>query len=219
VVEGLGVVGLVLVIGSILTDGGLDAILAAVVEALELFSVDAEGALAAPIIEVATTAGTALVITGGAVAIAKGIEPAIQAAMSSTPNPNVEAVDTTKISDELGGDPNLGRLSGPEADTMARLEAKYPDRGLKAAAEERDGEYVDSQGRTYDQMGDPVASQHWNPKSAQVFYRAIDKHLIKSIDFTVIDLTGFSEQSIADITNYIDSLPATEQAKIIRIGF
>jgi hypothetical protein len=39
------------------------------------------------------------------------------------------------------------------------------------------------------------------------------------MDYTVIDLTGFSDQSIADITNYVDSLPEAEQAKIMRIGF
>jgi hypothetical protein len=54
---------------------------------------------------------------------------------------------------------------------------------------------------------------------AQKFYRAIDAHLNKSMDFTVIDLTGFSEQSAADITSYVGSLPADLQAKIIRIGF
>jgi hypothetical protein len=43
--------------------------------------------------------------------------------------------------------------------------------------------------------------------------------LTKSVDFTVIDLTGFSEQSTADIQRYVDSLPQAQQAKIIRIGF
>jgi cytochrome c1 len=39
------------------------------------------------------------------------------------------------------------------------------------------------------------------------------------MDYTVVDLTGFSDQSVSDITNFIDSLPESEQAKIIRIGF
>ncbi len=120
VVDSLGVVGLVLVIGSILTDGGLDAIIAAVVETLELFSVDAEGTLAAPIIEVATIAGTALVITGGAVAIAKGVEPAIHAAMSGTPSPDVEGVDATKISDELSAETPPTRPPDPNAKPSGR---------------------------------------------------------------------------------------------------
>jgi hypothetical protein len=116
-------------------------------------------------------------------------------------------------------DPNLARLSDPEAATLTRLQEEFPDRNFRVSAEERDGEFTDVQGRTYDQMGDPRTSNFWNPKNAQRFYDAIDEHLLKSMDFTVIDLTGFSDQSIADITNYIDSLPEAEQAKIIRIGF
>jgi hypothetical protein len=119
VVDGLSVVGLVLVIGSILTDGTLDALIVGVIEALELFGVDAEGALVAPIIEVATAAETVLV-AGGAVAIAKGVEPAIQAAMSSTPNPNVEGVDATKISDELGAETRPTRAPDPNAKPSGR---------------------------------------------------------------------------------------------------
>jgi hypothetical protein len=115
VIDGLGVIGAVVAIGSILTDGGLDAIIAAVVEALELVGVDAEGALAAPIAEVATTAATALAAAGGAIAIAGGVGPAIQAAMSSTPNPNVEGIDATKISDELGADTQPTRAPDPNA--------------------------------------------------------------------------------------------------------
>ena len=33
----------------------------------------------------------------------------------------------------------------------------------KPSAEERDGEYVDNQGRTYDQMGDPQTSKVLEP--------------------------------------------------------
>jgi hypothetical protein len=133
--------------------------------------------------------------------------------------------ETTQVEGDLEGsldkamDPNLARLSDPEAATLTRLQEEFPDRNFRVSAEERDGEFTDVQGRTYDQMGDPRTSNFWNPKNAQRFYDAIDEHLLKSMDFTVIDLTGFSDQSIADITNYIDSLPEAEQAKIIRIGF
>jgi hypothetical protein len=117
-------------------------------------------------------------------------------------------------------DPNLGRLRPAERDTLGRAQQQYPDLGLKASAEERDGEYVDSQGRTYDQMGNPNTSKFWDrPGAPQKFYQAIQDHLSKSMDFTVLDLSGFSEQSAADIQAYVDSLSPAEQAKIIRIGF
>ncbi len=146
--------------------------------------------------------------------------PAVQMAEAETTavQGDVEGALDKAMADSLG-DANLGRLSGSEAATLVRLQKEYPDLGLKTAAQERDGEFIDSQGRTYDQMGNPKTSQFWNPQSAQRFYNAILAHLNKSIDFTVIDLTGFSDQSIADITNFVDSLPEAQQAKIIRIGF
>ncbi|HKS47770.1 MAG TPA: hypothetical protein VJT49_22185 [Amycolatopsis sp.] len=101
VIESFGAVAVVIGIGSVLTDGGLDAIIVAVIKALDFVGVDASGALVAPIAEVAATAVTGLVAAGGAVAITQGVGPAIRAAMSSTPNPNVEGIDATKISDEL----------------------------------------------------------------------------------------------------------------------
>lgn len=116
-------------------------------------------------------------------------------------------------------DPNLDRLRPTERDTLGRAQQQYPERGFKAASEERDGEYVDNQGRTYDQIGNPNTSRYWNENSAQKFYRSIDAHLRKSMDFTMIDLTGFSPESVADITAYVDSLPEDLQAKIVRIGF
>lgn len=86
-------------------------------------------------------------------------------------------------------------------------------------AEERDGEYADSRGRTYDQLGDPRSSRYWNDERKLRFFDSIMKHVRKSVDFTIMDLTGFSEESTADITGYVDGLPADQQAKIIRMGF
>lgn len=226
VLNGLGaVLGGALVIGSVLSDGTLDVIIAGIVEALTALGVDVEGALVAPIAEVAVPATARLLIAGGvgAITVAKGVQPAIQSYMSSTPTPNVEGVDATQIANEIetqSADPNLGRLRPAERETLARAQEEYPELGLKASAEERDGEYIDSQGRTYDQMGDPNTSRFWDrPGAPQKFYQAIQDHLTKSMDFTVIDLTGFSEQSTADIQQYVDSLPPAQQARILRIGF
>ena len=115
IIDGLSVVGVILVVGSILTDGGLDVLIVGVIEALELFGVDAGATLAIPIAEVATTAETILVVAGGAIAVTKGVMPAMQAAMSSTPNPNIEGVDATKISDELSGHTQPSRVPDPKA--------------------------------------------------------------------------------------------------------
>ncbi|HEY2042671.1 MAG TPA: colicin D domain-containing protein [Jatrophihabitans sp.] len=101
VVDDMAVVGVILVIGSIATDGALDVLIAAVIEGLELFGADAAGALVAPVAEVVTAAEAILITAGGAIAITQGVVPAMQTAMSSTPNPNIESADAAKISDEI----------------------------------------------------------------------------------------------------------------------
>ncbi|WAL67677.1 hypothetical protein ORV05_07815 [Amycolatopsis cynarae] len=114
-IEALGAIGALFVLGSILTDGTLDAILIAVVKALQTFGVDAEGALSAPIAEAAAAAIPALAAAGGALAIAQGIQPAIQAAMSNTPNPEIEGINATQISNELGAETQPVRDPDPNA--------------------------------------------------------------------------------------------------------
>lgn len=116
-------------------------------------------------------------------------------------------------------DPNYDRLRPAEQDTLRRAQEAWPDLGLRGVPDERDGEYVDKNGNTYDQMGNPKTSDHWSPRAQQQFEDSIDAHLRKSNDGTIIDLTGFSEESREAIREYVDSLPPTEQVKILRIGF
>jgi hypothetical protein len=165
VIDGLGVVGAVLAVGSILTDGGLDAIIAVVIEALDAVGIDAAGALAAPIAEVATTAATALAVAGGAVAIAKGIEPAMQAAMNSTPNPNVEDVDATKISDDLGAETQPTRAPDPNAEPGGRVTRIGADETTeKKLALQRENESATTLARAgYDVEQNPTVPGSKNP--------------------------------------------------------
>ncbi|MFE9578230.1 hypothetical protein ACFYO1_17715 [Nocardia sp. NPDC006044] len=116
-------------------------------------------------------------------------------------------------------DPNIGRLSESERASLERAQQLHPELELRAAAEERDGEYVDKDGKTYDQMGNPKTSEYWSPKVEQQFKDALDAHLNKSIDHTLVDLTGFSEESRRSIKEYVDSLSPQKREKIVRIGF
>ena len=77
-------------------------------------------------------------------------------------------------------------------------------------------EYVDDLGRSYDALGSPAASAHWNQGQ---FLRSIDSHLLKSNDFTVVDLTGFTSNQVGVVSSYVDSLSPAAQAQIVRIGF
>jgi hypothetical protein len=65
-------------------------------------------------------------------------------------------------------------------------------------------------------LGDTIASRFWDE---QQFLGSIDSHLLKSNDFTVIDMTGFTQQQIDVVRNHVNGLPQASQAKIIRIGF
>ncbi len=116
-----------------------------------------------------------------------------------------------------GVSPRLQGLRPAEVDTAVRLVQLPPFTSRRFSKSPHVGaEYVDDLGRTYDALGTPAASRHWNEKE---FRRAIDTHLLKSNDFTVVDLTGFSNEQISAVRAYVDSLPPADQAKMVRIGF
>lgn len=135
-----------------------------------------------------------------------------------SPSEKADGRDETEAG-HSADDPNLGRLRDVELATLRRAQAEFPELGLNASALERDGEYVDKFGRTYDQMGNPRTALFWNSVREQQFYDAIDDHLRKSVTFTLIDLTGFSEEAKASIRMYVDSLSPMDQDRIIRVGF
>ncbi|HEX5493600.1 MAG TPA: hypothetical protein VFX70_03370 [Mycobacteriales bacterium] len=154
------------------------------------------------------------------VAIAATEAPAVEAAEAETARVQGDiegSLDRAMAAEE--GDVNLTRLSDAAAGTLTRARLEYPDRGLRVQDPSEVGEYVDDRGRNYTRLGDPATSRRWNPRSATRFYRAVDQRLGTPADFTVIDLTGFGDQSISDIRGYLDTLPEAEQARIIRIGF
>jgi RHS repeat-associated protein len=107
---------------------------------------------------------------------------------------------------------DVRRLSASEITTGERL-AQRLGRDLSPSAHEG-AEFVDALGFSYDAMGGLRASQHWNETQ---FLRSIDRHLVKSNDFTAIDLTGFTEAQKATVRSYVGSLPSESQTKIIII--
>jgi RHS repeat-associated protein len=106
------------------------------------------------------------------------------------------------------------RLSAAEQATAIRLQQKL-GRNLRES-HHVGAEYVDELGRTYDALGDPAASRFWDEAA---FTRSIDTHLLKSNDFTVIDMTGFTTEQVRAVGAYVDGLPSSHQEQIIRIGF
>jgi hypothetical protein len=155
--------------------------------------------------------------TGAAPApAARGADPAAPPPPDPRTGPDG---DPPPMTEQVLDDPFFERLSPTEKDTMLRAQAQHPELELKTARKERDGEYVDKFGRTYDQMGDPAASLFWSERGAQQFFNSIDHHLRKSANFVLMDLTGFSDEAVKAIRAYVNGLPADHQSRIMRIGF
>ena len=109
---------------------------------------------------------------------------------------------------------NVTRLSEAEVATGKRLSRKL---GVQLAESPHLGaDFVDAAGRTYDALGVPAASRHWNAKR---FIDSINEHLLKSNDFTVIDLTGFTPEQIQVVQRHLSTLKPEQLSKLIRIGF
>ncbi len=130
------------------------------------------------------------------------------------PPPKVQLPPTAKTLAPNSGLGSSTRLTADELATGQRLEAQL-GKSLKESPH-IGAEYVDELGRTYDALGKPVASKFWDQKK---FLASIDDHLLKSTDFTVIDLTGFTPAQIAAVNSHLATLSPAQLARIIRIGF
>lgn len=124
------------------------------------------------------------------------------------------AMLATLDAEAVGTVSNVTRLSKAEVETGKRLSRKL---GVPLKEGPHVGEeFVDPSGKTYDAMGAPNASRYWNQKD---FLKSIDEHFLKSVDFVVVDLTGFSQEQISIVERHLSTLPPSKLAKLIRIGF
>lgn len=116
-------------------------------------------------------------------------------------------------------DPSMRHARPQEQRTAARLtdDPRFDGRTFHGEPPPDPGhDWHDDQGRTYDALGDGTKSQYFR---LDQFTRSIDSHLLKSNDFTVIDMTGYTPDQIRDVTAHLDSLPADKLAKVVRVGF
>jgi hypothetical protein len=161
-------------------------------------------------VEVVSVAG---VVKGtGRRLVREGVEAGVEGRVESSTRKQV--LKEGGKADVSRGISNATRLSPAEQATATRLQQKL-GRPLKESPHVG-AEYVDDLGRTYDALGDPAASRFWDE---QAFTRSIDAHLLKSNDFTVIDMTGFTAEQAQTVAAYVDALTSDQQRKIIRIGF
>jgi hypothetical protein len=127
------------------------------------------------------------------------------------------------LADESGlfGPPTrFGALRASEIQTMLRFEEQE---GFQLLGNPISGEndafwQMDSSTTaTVDFMGHPNAYVNWDTQETQ-FFNQIARHA-GNYDFTVIDLTGASEEQIYQILEYVESLSSTLQNKIVFVGW
>ncbi|MCA1619317.1 MAG: hypothetical protein LC795_08395 [Acidobacteria bacterium] len=117
-----------------------------------------------------------------------------------------------------GGPPGLtlspvSRLRAAEIDTGERLAKQLGVRLLESAHEGE--EYIVAGAKTtIDAMGTPRAYQYWNSGE---FFKSINEHLNKVVDYVAIDLKGASKAQAEAIQKYVGSLTKEQQARIIYV--
>jgi hypothetical protein len=163
-------------------------------------------------------AGTVCVLAsdGTLVAPATAMAGEAEQLLASHPEWTAETLESLEVA-TARGILEPGRLTEAEEATVIRLKQvpELWDRDFWTS-EHKGAEYIDDLGRSLDAMGAPRASQYWNEEK---FLNAIHQHLLKSNDFTVIDLTGFTAEQVAAVNRYLGTLDEKQLAKVIKIGF
>lgn len=122
-----------------------------------------------------------------------------------------------------GGPPSLilapnSRLKPTEIDSLTRLSKQLGSTLLESA---HVGEEVRGVGagttKTIDVTGHGNFYKDPGFKLSQ-FFAAIKRHVLKSSDYTAIDLKGATKEQISAITNYVNTLDKNLRDKIIYIA-
>jgi RHS repeat-associated protein len=108
------------------------------------------------------------------------------------------------------------RLAVEERVTLGRLQEHpdFVDRYFEQSPHVG-AEVVDDLGRSYDFMGTAAASTNWNPGR---FFASIRRHLLKSNDFTVIDMSDFASEHAEAVRGYVSNLDPALRARIVTVG-
>ncbi|HWO25152.1 MAG TPA: DUF4157 domain-containing protein [Kofleriaceae bacterium] len=114
-------------------------------------------------------------------------------------------------------DDSIAKHAKPaEQATAGRVAKQSQFKGRKFAAPpppDPGFDWIDDLGRTFDAMGDGTKAKYFK---FDQFKESIVHHLRKGNTYTVIDMTGYTAEQIAQVRAFVDTLPAD---KIIRVGF
>jgi Domain of unknown function (DUF4157)/CdiA C-terminal tRNase domain len=138
-----------------------------------------------------------------------------------TPGPTPEPMTEVQRQHLLGEDPATGQFRQREMDTALRLEATgaHLERFQPAAGQKGDWRDANT-GLVYD--GCSPGSEPFFNKSWKKYQRSLEDHLNHpGVDRVVLDVTtlNLTSAQLQQLTDHLGSLPANQQAKIVRIGF
>jgi RHS repeat-associated protein len=112
--------------------------------------------------------------------------------------------------------PGAMRLSQQEQLTAGRLirSPDYTGGKLSEWAKDRDYDYVDQYGRTYDAIGGEAAFQNrWF--NMERFLRALDGHDKDGLNFTVLDTTGATDEQVDVVLDHVLQYSPSRQKEIL----
>jgi hypothetical protein len=184
--------------------------------------------------------GAAARLAGGVLAAATDANTAMSAAISGTPNPDLDPTtpqDAPGPSDDqeveqaesvasradtadrqhyhdLGWDPAVAQFRENEARTAIEIENLRGVR-LQRSPEGAGPDWVGSDGKTYDALG-PVPSRFFERQWAQLRYR-VTQHLAKA-DYVPIDVSGLSEQQVATVRQYLTDNAGQLDGRVFLVG-
>lgn len=169
----------------------------------------------------AATAGTTALSTGGGTG-SDGTDDTSKKTKAEAGEPEALSPAEVQRRHALGEDPAVKQYRPQEEATAVRIEEKEgvtleryePEPGGK-------GDWVDPEtGTVYDGCS-PASTQHFD-KGFKKYDASMQKHLNHpDVDRVVVDKTdlNLTPEQNEKLTSYLDSLPAEQQSKILRIGF
>lgn len=108
----------------------------------------------------------------------------------------------------LGTEPRTQKFREAESRAAARLEQRV---GPLRRDPSSDADWIDLKGKTYDAVG-PVPPGRFDAKS---FLSSIERHLLKSVDYVVVDLEGLGTAERALVEEHLRRLPTEQQVRIL----
>jgi hypothetical protein len=162
--------------------------------------------------------------TGGGAGGGGGASPGGGGASPADPNSRFDLSETASAGQNGQVAPvasDVSTLKPREQVTMERMSTmpEFAGRRFRRSPDTA-YDYIDDRGRTYDQVGEGARAQYQRTDGPKGVNNSILEHVrTPGLDFTVIDLVGYSPTQIEEVRVYLRANHAADRGRIIAIGF